>query len=292
MTKTEYHINIEKDEITAVEWLANEMLKEKLSKNALKEIMQKGCVWIETKDAQGQLYTQRLRRAKKILKKGDTLHCYYDEKVLNTEPPTAILVSDEDGYSIWNKPAGMLSQGSKWGDHCTIYRWAEKHLQPERAAFIVHRLDRAASGLIILAHKKQVATQFSVLFQQRLIKKHYRVIVTGDFSKLLQKDNKKITVNNELDGKNAISHFSLLSYNAGDDTSQLEVAIETGRKHQIRKHLSQLGYPVMGDKLYGEPKDDSKTAQTELQLTATTLSFECPITQQKKDYKIDIDQCE
>ncbi len=293
MTKTEYHICIEKDEITAVDWLANAMLKEKQSKSALKEIMQKGCVWIETRDAQNQRYTQRLRRAKKRLKQGDILHCYYDKKVLNTPPPTATLVSDEGGYSIWNKPAGMLSQGSKWGDHCTIYRWAEKHLQPERPAFIVHRLDRAASGLIIIAHKKQVAAQFSSMFQKRLIKKCYHVSVLGDFSKLLKKGNKStVTINNQLDEKDAISHFSLLSYNIGTNISHLEVSIETGRKHQIRKHLSQLSYPVIGDRLYGESRKNSKTPHTQLQLSATSLSFECPITLQKKDYKIDINQCE
>ncbi len=312
MKQTEYHISIEQDEKTAIDWLANAMIKENLSqslphplsRNALKDIMQKGCVWIETQDAQGQRFTQRLRRAKKVLKKDDMLHCYYDEKVLNTQPPIATLISDEGAYSIWNKPAGMLSQGSKWGDHCTIYRWAEKHLQPERAAFIVHRLDRAASGLIILAHKKQVASQFSVMFQQRLIKKHYHVHVKGDFSALLPKGKNQLTVNNELDGKSAISHFSLINYSENDDSSQLEVTIETGRKHQIRKHLMGLNYPVMGDRLYGvsphhisannnEKKLESspKKINEALQLLATTLSFECPISQQQKVYTIDIGQC-
>jgi tRNA pseudouridine32 synthase/23S rRNA pseudouridine746 synthase len=304
MIKTEYHITIDQEKLTAIEWLANVMIKEKLSRNAIKEIMQKGCVWIETKDTQGQLYTQRLRRAKKVLKKGDTLHCYYDEKVLNTQPPTATLISDEGSYSIWNKPARMLSQGSKWGDHCTIYRWAEKHLQPERPAFIVHRLDRAASGLIILAHKKQVASQFSEMFQQRVIKKHYHVNVKGNFAKVLPKDKNQLIVNNELDGKSAISKFSLVHYNVDDDISQLDVAIETGRKHQIRKHLLSLAYPVIGDRLYGstlygdvdtpnkaKQEGNIETTDEALQLIATMLSFKCPITQQQKIYKIDIGQC-
>jgi len=298
MQKTEYHINIEQEKLTAIEWLANTMRKETLSRNALKAVMQKGCVWIETKDAQGQQYTQRLRRAKKVLKKGDTLHCYFDEKVLATEPETATLISDEGDYSIWNKPAGMLSQGSKWGDHCTIYRWAEQHLQPERPAFIVHRLDRAASGLIILAHKKQLAAKFSEMFQQRLIKKHYHVSVKGDFSQVIPKDKNQLTVNDKLDGKTAISHFSVLNYNDLDDISLLKVNIETGRKHQIRKHLSMLAYPVIGDRLYGTAIKQSGTTDLSdkapregLQLIATSLSFDCPITQQKKVYKVDIGQC-
>ncbi len=280
MITTEYHITIDQDGVTAIDWLAKAMTTEGLSRGAIKIIMQKGCVWVETQDAQEQRYTQRLRRAKKVLKQADILHCYYDEKVLDKQPPSAILVSDEGGYSIWNKPAGMLSQGSKWGDHCTIYRWAEQHLQPERPAFIVHRLDRAASGLIILAHKKQVASQFSAMFQQRLINKHYLVHVKGDFSKEIPADKQTLMVINKLDGKHAVSHIRLRDYSKSKDISLLEVSIETGRKHQIRKHLSELAYPVIGDRLYGAETESNE----ELQLTATKISFKCPITQEQKVY--------
>ncbi len=282
MIKTEYHITIDQDGLTAIDWLAKSMTKEGLSRSAIKIMMQKGCVWIETLDAQKQRYTQRLRRAKKALKQADILHCYYNEKVLDNHPPTATLVSDEGDYSIWNKPAGMLSQGSKWGDHCTIYRWAEQHLQPERPAFIVHRLDRAASGLIILAHKKQVTSQFSEMFQQRLINKHYQVYVKGNFSKEIPTGKQKITIKNELDGKSALSHIRLHNYNESKDISLLEITIETGRKHQIRKHLSELAYPVIGDRLYGTDNESN----VDLQLTATKLSFNCPTTQKKKIYNI------
>ncbi len=54
-------------------------------------------------------------------------------------------------------PYGMLSQGSKWSDHCTIARFAQQHLTPERPVFIVHRLDRAATGLILIAHSKKTS---------------------------------------------------------------------------------------------------------------------------------------
>ena len=281
MIKTEYHISINQDGVSAIDWLAKPMSKEGLSRGAIKNIMQKGCVWIEAQDTQQQRYTQRLRRAKKILKKADILHCYYDEKVLKMQPPAALLISDEGDYSIWNKPAGMLSQGSKWGDHCTIYRWAEKHLQPKRPAFIVHRLDRAASGLIILAHKKQVASRFANMFQQQQIKKYYRVSVKGDFSIKLSNNQQSLTIKNKLDGKIAISHFHFCTYNADEDISQLKASIETGRKHQIRKHLSALGFPVIGDRLYGLDQSNKE----DLQLTAIQLSFICPITQQYKVYK-------
>ena len=277
--KNEYHITVEFGDITAVKHLSDALSSANLSRQKIKQTMQKGCVWLETKDAQGQPYIQRLRRAKKVLSPGDILHCYYDDKVLATEPPEATLVSDEGDYSIWSKPAGMLSQGSKWGDHSTIYRWAEKHLKPERPAFIVHRLDRAATGLIILAHKKQVASLFSKMFQQHEIEKHYHVTVEGNFEKLLINGALSKIIDTKIDSKTAISHASFLSFNTEKNESLLDVSIETGRKHQIRKHLLSIGYPVVGDRFYG-----TGNTKQDLQLTAISLSFICPITKKKKLY--------
>ena len=236
--------------------------------------MQKGCVWLERN--QKQTFIQRLRRAKKTLDQGDALHFYYDESVLSAEPKPALLVADMDAYSIWNKPSGMLSQGSKWGDHCTVYRWAEMHLQPERASFVVHRLDRAASGLIILAHNKIVATQFSRMFEQRELEKRYRVVVEGDFTSASPTVGKR-TILEEIENKPAVSHADLIAYNADGNISILEVQIETGRKHQIRKHLSGIGYPVVGDRLYG-----SGNSLDDLKLTAVSLKFICPVTGEEK----------
>ena len=109
-----------------------------ISKQGVKAAMNKGAVWV----TRGKT-TQRLRRAKRTLRKGDEVHLYYDEFVLAMVPPEPLLLADVGAYSVWNKPCGLLSQGSKWGDHCTVVRWAEQHLKPQRPAFTVHRLDRA-----------------------------------------------------------------------------------------------------------------------------------------------------
>lgn len=273
MSSKEFHLQVSTDGKTAVEMLAE---ASGFSRQKIKQAMQKGCVWLEkAKNPNGEQLTghiQRLRRAKKALSMGETIHFYFDEKVLESETPAAILISDQGDYSIWNKPSGMLSQGSKWGDHCTIYRWAEKHLKPERTAYTVHRLDRAANGLIILAHKKQVAAKFAKLFQQRRVEKHYRVLVEGDFSNVLAGEEKHITISTDLEGKTAISHVSLIENDKKQNTSLLDVQIETGRKHQIRKHLSGLGFPVVGDRLYGSGKNEM-----DLQLAAVSLKFSCPV---------------
>ncbi len=271
--KQELHLTVELEEQTAVDFLAKATEASDLSKQKIKQAMQKGCVWLEKPNKQGsQQYIQRLRRAKKTVVVGETLHFYYDENILNTEPAEALLISDKGDYSIWSKPSGMLSQGSKWGDHCTINRWAEKHLQPERPAFIVHRLDRAASGLIIIAHKKQIASSFSKLFQERKIEKHYRVSVEGDFSTLLKRPSTIKTLSSEIDNKPAVSHCRFIDYDESTDESVLDVEIETGRKHQIRKHFSEVGFPVVGDRLYGSGEN-----KVDLKLNAVLLRFTCPV---------------
>ena len=275
----EFHLPITQSDITAVDCLA---AATGFSKQMLKQAMQKGCVWLEQHNARGdeKLFIQRLRRAKRVLKPGETLHFYYDETVLQEKPVEAVLISDESDYSVWSKPAGMRSQGSKWGDHCTLYRWAEQHLSPERPAFIVHRLDRAASGLMLLAHKKQVTAELTRMFAKRQVEKHYQVKVEGDFSTLLAGEARK-SIRSKVDDKAATSHVQLISYDETNDESLLEVQIETGRKHQIRVHLASVGYPVVGDRLHGSGKNEK-----DLQLAAVLLKFTCPVTGDAKSFAL------
>lgn len=294
----EFHIDIMTDDKTALDYLAE---ASGLSRQKLKAAMQKGCVWLEQNRGGKIEHTSiaRLRRAKKILTIGNVLHFYFDEKILEQVPQSAALVSDEGDYSIWNKPTGMFSQGSKWGDHCTIQRWAEKHLVPQRVSFVVHRLDRAANGLIILAHKKKVAAQFGRLFEQKKINKIYQVLVEGCFAdvcfeikpeiKAEKGKQDSITIDTELDGKHSVSHVRLLNFDEKNNQSLLEVVIETGRKHQIRKHLSGIGLPVVGDRLYGVKEQSPESLpqqQIDLHLSAVALSFICPVSQVEKSYTL------
>jgi len=282
----EYHLKIEADLINAVDLLSQTT---ELSKQSIKLAMQKGAVWLTTEQG-----TQRMRRHSRKLKIGWELHFYYNPDVLNKTVAPAELVADEKSYSIWNKPYGMLSQGSKWSDHCTLYRWAEKNLQPERPSFIVHRLDRAANGLMIVAHSKKMAAKFSKMFAEREIVKKYRASVSGQFEVKevkteyteLMPYNTRVKITEPVDDKQACSYVELLEYKTDDDTSTLIVEIESGRKHQIRKHLASIGFPVLGDRLYGGALDESQH-MPDLQLTAFYLSFKCPETLQEKTWQLD-----
>jgi tRNA pseudouridine32 synthase/23S rRNA pseudouridine746 synthase len=243
--------------------------------------MQKGAVWLEEKKT-GK--PRRLRRASKVLAVGDELHLYYDADVLQAVPTPPQLIADQGEYSVWHKPYGLRSQGSKWGDHCTVQRWVEQNLTPQRPAFIVHRLDRAATGLILIAHKKGVATELSKLFAQREMEKRYQVIVHGRFPESAWPQK----IDSDIDGRQARSFVSLLKYDAEKDCSLLEVRIDTGRKHQIRKHLSSIGFPVVGDRLYaGDGKAEEKAEEeTDLQLCAYSLKFVCPLTGEEMHFQL------
>ena len=154
----EIHLTADNVDSNAVSLLAEAT---GLSRQHIKQVMQKGAVWLEEKKT-GK--PRRLRRASKTLAVSDELHLYYDTQVLESIPTPPQLIADQGEYSVWYKPYGMLSQGSKWGDHCTVQRWVEQNLTPQRPAFVVHRLDRAATGLIIIAHQKRIATELAVRF--------------------------------------------------------------------------------------------------------------------------------
>lgn len=238
-----------------------------LSKTRLKTVMQCGAVWL----TRGQ-HTRRVRRAKSELLAGDLLHMYYDPGTIDTPPPEATLIVDEGDYSVWFKPSGMFTQGTKWGDHHTITRWAEQHLLPERTAKIVHRLDRHTSGLILIAHSKTAAAGLSALFREREMDKQYQAIVVGVFGPVGYTARIELPV----EDKTALSDVTVLQVAEG--FSLLNVKIGTGRKHQIRRHLSESGFPIVGDLMYGTPHPAG------LQLSAVRLAFECPITTAAKLY--------
>ena len=234
-----------------------------LSRQQIKAAMTKGAVWLAANRG-----ARRLRRAKTVLRPGAVLHIYYDARVLAAEPAAPQLIADEGDYSVWYKPFGVLAQGSKWGDHCAITRCAEKTLEPERPAFVVHRLDRAATGLTLIAHRKQAAAKLSALFHERRIDKRYRVVAHGRWSPA----EGETRIDADVDGRAALSFVSLLAYDPAQDRSLLDVRIETGRKHQIRAHLSGTGHPVVGDRQYG-PGGDSE----DLQLTACRPALHLPV---------------
>jgi tRNA pseudouridine32 synthase/23S rRNA pseudouridine746 synthase len=267
-TRITLQLTVKEPRQTAVELLAT---ASGLSRQRIKDAMNKGAVWLTAKGK-----TLRLRRASKIPEPGTSLELHYDTQVLARSPEPAQLLADQRRYSVWFKPHGQLSQGSQWGDHCSLLRWAELNLQPKRECFLVHRLDGDASGIMLIAHDKQAAAKLSQLFQTRAIEKHYQAWVEGppDFGQ------EEFTLNTPLDGKTATTHVRIIGTDSQNGRSLLDIRIDTGRKHQIRRHLSDLGHPITGDRLYG-----TKSPQP-LQLLAWRLAFKDPFTNQQMDFEL------
>ncbi len=262
IVRFELKIPVQQGSANAIDLLAESC---ELSRQQIKQAMSKGAVWVQ----KGKRI-QRLRRATKTLNSGEVLRLYYDKRLLDQIPEAPELLKDFGSYSVWFKPPGMLAQGTEWGDHCSILRVSELAFDKPRQSFLVQRLDREAFGLMIIAHQQKAAAQLSTLFQQRKIEKHYEIEVDGDVQW------QKLTVNSPLDGKHAVSHFAKRTYDADKNRTTLDVSIETGRMHQIRRHCASIGHPVSGDSRYGRKSQDG------LQLKASSLQFDCPITHKKQ----------
>jgi len=238
-----------------------------LSKMRIKDAMAKGaCRWTH----KGKQV--RLRKAKREVKAGTRLQLFYDDIVLARRAEPAELLTDFGQYSAWFKPHGLLAQGSQWGDHCSLLREAEVRLG--KPCFLVHRLDADAAGLMLVAHDTKAAAALSDLFASRSVHKTYHARVAGNL------DAKDLTIDSPVEDKEAVSHVTTLAHDIQTDSTLVKVIIETGRKHQIRRHLAGLGHPIVGDRLYG-------TAGTlPLQLVAVELGFTCPLSRKKRKLAI------
>lgn len=239
-----------------------------LSKMKIKDAMNKGAVWLSARGGK-----HRVRRATTSIKPGDRVEIHYDAAVLARVPPVAECIADERDYSVWFKPAGLLAQGSPQGDHCALERQVALRWQPPRQVYLVHRLDREASGVMVVAHTRQAASGLSALFADGKVVKVYRVAVRG-------RTAASGTINEPLDGKPAKTHFETESYDSARNESTLRVRIDTGRLHQIRRHFEGVGHPVMGDPKYGQRNSNTEG----MQLMAAELEFVCPLTRVPRRY--------
>ena len=258
------------DPATACEFLA---AFTPLSKSRIKDAMVKGAVWLK-KSKRGQ---RRIRRARTVLKPGDRISIYYDRALLSITPQPPKLISDQKRFSVWLKPAGLLSQGTKYGDHCALLRQVEQVYRSQRKVYLVHRLDREVSGLVLLAHDKTAAAKLSDLFQKQHIIKRYAARVRGNPAKSMPGG----VIAFDLDGKPATTEFTVEIYETAIDISTVSIVMGSGRKHQIRRHFDMIGHPVMGDPRYGK---ENKNLEG-LQLVATGLEFQCPFNKEKRVFK-------
>lgn len=234
-----------------------------LSKGAVKDAMRKGAVHVGRKGRS----LNRLRRETATVRPGDLLEIHYDAALLALVPPAPRLVRDAVRWSCWWKPAGLLTQGTPFGDHASLLRLVEKAF--DRPAHPVHRLDREVEGLVLVAHDPAAAAALSELFRTGKVVKRYRAEVTGDVAAARGAAG---VVETPIEGKAARTLWRVVGSDLARGTTTLEVTIETGRQHQIRRHLESIGHPVLGDPRYGT----GNKSREGLRLAALFLAFREP----------------
>ena len=184
--------------------------------------------------------------------------------------PIEIIYEDND-IIVVNKPKGLVvhpangnPDGTLVNALMSICKDSLSGIGGEIRPGIVHRIDKDTSGILIVAKNDKAHINLSEQIKNHEIEKTYIALVRGIVKEneatinmpiaRSTKDRKKMSVSQ--DGKNAITHFKVLNRYFNSNCTLLEVKIETGRTHQIRVHLSQIKYPIIGDEVYSNGKNE------------------------------------
>jgi RluA family pseudouridine synthase len=199
------------------------------------------------------------------------------------------IVHIDDAIIVVDKPAGLLSMGSEREKHRTAHRMLNEHLMAianskAQQAFIVHRLDRETSGLMLFARSELV--QAALQSDWQAVTKKYLAVVEGQLAQPrgtltdhLKETRSMMVRRVDQGGEVAITHYRVLARRA--HRSLLELTLETGRKHQIRVQLAGLGHPVTGDRRYGMNTGPA----ARLALHSCTLSFHHPVSAEVMEFR-------
>ena len=220
--------------------------------------------------------------------------------------PLNIIYEDSD-LIVLNKPAGLVvhpGAGNYQGTlvnalifHCSSISGGE-----EFRPGIVHRLDKGTSGVMIVAKNEIAHARLSEMFKLKKIKREYKVLVHGcppEKGKIETPYGRHPTQRKKFSGKvrstkKAITRFENIRFFPSKNVSLLKVVLDTGRTHQIRVHMNEAGYPVVGDTFYGRKKIDDFFAQffgnnPRPLLHSHTIKFEHPLTGALMEFEAEFD---
>lgn len=227
------------------------------------------------------------------LQKGDKISITIPQAKETTLKPQDIpleIVYEDNDILVVNKAKGMVVHPAVGNPDGTLVNAVMAHCKENLSGIggelrpgIVHRLDKDTSGLLIIAKNDKAHIQMSKQIQNREVKKIYIALVRGKIAEneatinmpigRRMQDRKKMAVTQK--GKEAITHFQVLE--RFDKYTLLKIKIDTGRTHQIRVHMAEIGHPVVGDMLYSNGKNEFGVEGQ--MLHATSLDFKHPITQ-------------
>lgn len=232
-----------------------------------------------------------------LLKEGDCV--VISTSVANTElvHPKLKIIFEDDDLLVVEKKTGILTASIK-NDSCestvlSILKTYVRKANPRNGIFVVHRLDRETSGLLVFAKSREmqefmrdnwvhIATEraYTALVEGKIEKERDTIISWLMENPITMRVYSSFTDNG---GKKSITHYRKVESN--NDFSLIELHLETGRTNQIRVQMSSIGHPVVGDRKYGS---GVSSIINRLALHAHLLAFEHPITQQKMVFELPI----
>ena len=225
-----------------------------------------------------------------LLKNGDIVEICYEKRVI---PKYDLDILYEDEYLIViNKPSGLLSISNDKEKDITAYRMVSDYVKSNNKRnyiFVVHRLDQDTSGVLIFCKNEKIRDRMQDNWNNIIKKRGYIALVDGKLSgkstihSFLMEDKRQFVYSSKSGiGKEAITHYEVIKNN--NNYSMLQVFIDTGRRNQIRVHLSEKGYPIVGDKKYRCKTNPIKR----LCLHANILEFIHPVSKKIISIKCDI----
>lgn len=214
--------------------------------------------------------------------------------VLDANGPTAIqYLYVDDSLLVLAKPAGLLCVPGRGPDKQDCLSARAQHHWP--GALVVHRLDMATSGLVVMARTTDAQRSLGHAFSERMVEKRYQAVVEGCMTAPFTDDGwghitlpiaadwerRPLRVIDALYGKPSHTRWRILEIDTDTKTTRLELAPITGRTHQLRVHLAAVGHPIVGDMLYGNTS--ALTYSPRLLLHAERLKFIHPNKNQKQN---------
>lgn len=174
------------------------------------------------------------------------------------------ILFEDNHIIVVNKPSGLLTIATNKERDKTLYHIVREYLvskDKNSRVFIVHRLDKDTSGIVVLAKDEKAKNKLQENWNEYVSLREYIAIVYGQMSKesdrivqnLKETKTNLVYVSRNDDGKEAITNYKVIK--ANDNYSELSINIETGRKNQIRVAMASIKHPIVGDKKYGDPKD-------------------------------------
>lgn len=195
--------------------------------------------------------------------------------------PYLDIVYQDDDLVVLNKQSGILSVPGRLAEHQDCLQHRVMSVLP--TATVVHRLDMATSGIMVMALNKAAHVDISRQFEKRQTSKYYLARVYGhleesegsvDLPLICDWPNRPKQKVDLEHGKKALTHYQVIQQEA--ETTLVKLMPITGRSHQLRVHMLALGHPIIGDRLYAH--DQALVLSDRLQLHARSLSFTHPVT--------------